>query len=392
MLWELHMDTPDFDNIFSRRDSDSVKWNRFPEDVLPLWVADMDFPTPEFIINAIRKRLDHPFFGYGSCSSEVIEEICSWLQRRHNWHVEPEHILLLPGVVSGFNWVATSLLEPGESFVFQTPVYPPFFRVAGNVTVEEIKVPLILGTDQYEIDFDLIERNIKEKTSLFLLCNPHNPVGRVFSELELKILGEVCEQNNLWICSDEIHSDLIYSGNKHIPIASLSEEIAQRTVTLMAPSKTFNIPGLHFSFAIVANEDIRKKMTNSKKGLLGYTGLLANAAAGAAYSYGESWLNSLLEYLEGNRDFALRFFSERIPGIKVFKPEGTYLLWLDCTELQLDTEPFQFFLDKAKLGLNPGKSFGDSGINHVRLNFGCPRRILEQALEQMANAIEAYRK
>jgi cystathionine beta-lyase len=385
------MDTPDFDTIFSRRGSDSVKWNRYPEDVLPLWVADMDFPTPEFIIEAIRKRLDHPFFGYGSYSIEVIESICLWLMKRHNWQVEPEHILLMPGVVSGFHWAVHSLLKPGESFIFQTPVYPPFFRVADNASVQEIKVPFVEGMNQYEIDFDLIERNIQSNSSLFLLCNPHNPVGRVFTGKELGKLGEVCTRNNLWICSDEIHSDLVYEGSTHIPIASLSEEIAQRTITLMAPSKTFNIPGLHFSFAVVSNEEIREKMAKSKKGLLGYTGLLANAAAGAAYSNGEQWLNLLLKYLEGNRDLALNFFKERIPEIKTFKPEGTYLLWLDCSELQLNTEPYQFFLDKAKLGFNPGKPFGVSGSNHVRLNFGCPRSILEQALERMAYAIEAYR-
>jgi len=382
----------DFDTLYSRRGYDSIKWNRYPDNVLPLWVADMDFPTPEPIIQAIRGRLDHPFFGYGACAPEVIENICSWLDKRHSWHVNPEHVLLMPGVVAGFNWTVHSLLNTGDSFAFQTPVYPPFFKVADNANVQGIEVPLIKSKNQYIIDFDLMEKKIQSDTSLFLLCNPHNPVGRVFSSEELKNLGEFCIRHDMWICSDEIHSDLVFSGYKHVPIASLSNGLAQRTVTLMAPSKTFNIPGLHFSFAVVPNGKIREKMCNSKLGILGYPGLLANVAAGAAYSQGEAWLEELLVYLESNRDFTYKYFLSHIPEINVFQTEGTYLMWLDCSGLNLEVEPCEFFLEEAKVGLNQGSAFGKSGENFVRLNFGCPREILVDALEKMKAAYLKYLK
>lgn len=381
------MNFSDLDLVFSRKNSESVKWNRYPDDVLPLWVADMDFPTSERIIQAMRDRLDHPFFGYGASPPEVFEYICAWVEKRHNWQIKPEHILLTSGVVTGINWTAQALLQPGESLIFQTPVYPPFFKVAGNAQVRGIEVPFVEGQNQYEIDFDLLERSIEVTSRLFILCNPHNPLGRVFTRQELEKLADICLCHDCWICSDEIHCDLVYSDQTHLPIAALSDELAQKTVTLMAPSKTFNIPGLHFSFAVVPNDELREKMSCSKRGLVGHPGLLAHEAARAAYQYGETWLEELLMYLEMNRDFAIKYLAACVPQIKVFQPQGTYLLWMDCSQLNLGAEPFDFFLREAKVGLNRGLDFGSSSGKFVRLNFACPREILAQTLERISYAL-----
>ena len=377
----------DFDSLIPRRNSDSVKWKRYPEDVLPLWVADMDFPSPPEIIEAMNDRLKHPFFGYGCIDDELLDVICQWVFSQHGWKIKPDWILCVPGVVAGMNWAVQSMLQKGEKVCFQTPVYPPFFRFADYAGAEALKIPLLNSGERFLIDFDLFSKNLDENTKLFALCNPHNPVGRVFSTSELEKMAEICLKKDMLICADEIHCDLVFSGNKHIPIASLSEEIANNTITLMAPSKTFNIPGLHFSYAIVSNPEIRKKMESTRHGLVGHPGLLAYSASKAAYQFGEEWLKELLRYLEGNRDFLGDYLKERLPAIKSFSPEGTYLAWLDCRTLNLGGDAQQFFLEKAKVALNNGKDFGVDGKGFVRLNFGTPRSVLEEALDKMKSAI-----
>ncbi len=382
------MNKYDFDRIIDRRGSNAVKWDLFGKGILPLWVADMDFASPSEIISGIQARLDHPIFGYQSQDVELLDVISDWMLIQHAWKITPEDILLMPGVVAGFNWTVRSFTESNNSIIFQTPVYFPFFKVSKNNTVQQITVPLKNTENKYEIDFDDFKAKIRDDTRVFILCNPHNPVGRVFRKKELERLGEICLAHNILICSDEIHCDLVYPGHKHLPIASLSEELAMNTITLMAPSKTFNIPGLHFSFAIVQNEILRKKMTSTRKGIIGKPNILAQSAARAAYEYGREWLGALLKYLEKNRQLVVEFLRTNIPEIRVHIPEGTYLAWLDCSSLNLEEGPFKYFLENAKVALNDGEMFGGNSRGFVRLNFGCPRPMLIEALNKMAISIQ----
>jgi cystathionine beta-lyase len=377
----------DFDTVVSRRKTDSVKWSRYPDNVLPLWVADMDFPSPAVVMAAIEKRLAHPFFGYAGEDKLLISSICDWVLNRHGWKIEPEWILLMPGVVTGMNWTAQTFLNPGDTLCFHTPVYPPFFHVPEFAGANTIKIPMIVLGNQYQIDFELFENSLNPSVKLFILCNPHNPIGRVYTKLELERINEICIKKGVLVCSDEIHSDLVFSGHRHIPLASLSESAAQNTITLMAPSKTFNIPGLHFSFAVIPNKSHREVMEASRKGVIGCPTMLANEAAHAVYATSADWLDELLAYLEENCDFLDDFLKIHLPEIDMIKPEGTYLAWLDCRKLELLPDPFNFFLKKAKVALNDGQSFGESGKGFVRLNFGCPRSTLTDALVRMANAV-----
>jgi len=349
----------------------------------------MDFAVPKDVIAAIEERLAHPIFGYACENEELREKICEWVAKRHHWKIEPDFILFMCGVVTGMNWTAQSLLNDQEGIAFQTPVYPPFFRVPEYAACPYVEIPLVIDREGYEIDFDLFENHMNEQTRLFILCNPHNPVGRVFTPAELAMIGEICLRRDVLICSDEIHCDLTYSGQTHIPIAGLSSEIAERTVTLMAPSKTFNIPGLNLSFAIVPNPELRQKLQKGRRGLVSVPDLLASAAACGAFTHGESWLQAMLCYLEENRDFLMTFLAEKLPAIKVFQPQGTYLAWLDCRELIKEGNPSEFFLEKARVALNNGLDFGREGQGFVRLNFGCPRSILVEALERMEAAVKS---
>ncbi len=387
IILPLIMKTTNFDTIINRQNTNSIKWDKYAEDILPLWVADMDFPVPPEVIQAIEKRLSHPVLGYSGADEELLDIICAWVSRRHGWKIAPEQILLMAGVVNGINWTARTFATSESNLLIQTPVYPPFFRVAGNAGMQMLESSLCVSDSCYEIDFEDFEQKVSMGAKVFVLCNPHNPVGRVFKKSELEKLGEICLRNDVIICSDEIHCDLIYTGQKHIPIASISEELAQQTVTLMAASKTFNIPGLHFSFAIVPNENHRQAMQTAGAGMIGHPSFLANEAAKAAFTKCDDWLEQLLSYLEENRDYVIKFVSENIPGIKMFCPQGTYLAWLDCREMDFNPDPHQFFLNEARVALNDGKTFGINGTGFVRLNFGCPQDTLKEALDRMARAV-----
>jgi len=382
------MDGYDFDRIIDRRESNAIKWDLFGEGVLPLWVADMDFASPMEVISGIQARLDHPIFGYQNQDTELLDVISDWIFIQHGWKIAPEDILLMPGVVAGFNWTVRSFTKINNSVIFQTPVYFPFFKVSENNNVQQITVPLKNTVNGYEIDFDDFEEKIRDDTRVFILCNPHNPVGRVFRKKELECMGEICLAHNIIVCSDEIHCDLVYPGHKHLPIASLSEEFALNTITLMTPSKTFNIPGLHFSFAIVQNEILRNKMTSTRNGIIGEPNILAQSAAKAAYEYGREWLEALIKYLDQNRQLVIEFIRTNIPEIRVHSPEGTYLAWLDCSALKREEGPFKFFLENAKVALNNGETFGGNSGDFVRLNFGCPKSVLIEALKKMAISIQ----
>lgn len=380
-----------FDTCPDRRSSDSAKWSYFGPDVLPMWVADMDFVSPQPIIDALQARVAHGVFGYGSDSPSLRGALVDRMQRLYGWTIEPADIVLLPGLVCGLNVVNRAVGEAGDGVVVHTPVYGPFLSAPVNQGRRLQVAPLACSTGgrrlRYTVDFDRFEAVIDPSSKLFILCNPHNPVGRAFTRQELAQMAEVCERHDLVICSDEIHCDLLMGGAQHIPIASLSPEVAQRTVTLMAPSKTFNIPGLGASFAIVQNPALRKQVERAATGIVPHLNILGQAAAEAAYTRCDDWLAALNAYLTANRDFAIAYLQEHLPAACVTEPEATYLLWLDCRDLGIDGAPADFFLKQAKLAVNEGAWFGEGGAGFVRLNYGCPRATLEKGLAQLVEAL-----
>ena len=374
----------DFDTLPQRSGSDSVKWNFFEKDVLPMWVADMDFLSPPPVIEALRKRVEHGVFGYPYLLEESKEVLVNWLEKRHGWRVETEDLVFLPGVVTGFNLATHAVTQPGDGVLVQTPTYRPFLEVYKNVGLEQHLTSLTLNENgTYVIDRETFTAAIRKNTRIFMLCNPQNPTGRVFRRDELEMMAEICLENDIVICSDEIHSDLVFSESKHIPVASLSPEIAANTITLVAPSKTFNVAGLKASAAVITNPELREKFVGAKQGLVGWVNVLGQVAARASYAEGEPWLEALLAYLESNRDYMADFVESNLPGVRMTKPEGTYLAWLDCREMGVKN-PQEFFLNEAKVGLNNGNWFGKEGRKFVRMNFGCPRELLKEGLERMA--------
>ena len=377
-----------FDEIIDRRNTESIKWRYFEEDVLPMWIADMDFQAPEAVIDALHHRVSHGVFGYG-CEPEGLKHaIQDHLARRQGWVVSEDAISFVSGVVTGFAHAIYSLTEPGDKVLIQPPVYRPILIGPESVGRVCLHNPLIRGeSGRYEIDFDDFEEKIASGVKLFLLCNPHNPVGRVFTPGELTKMAEICLKHEVLICSDEIHADLIYSGNQHTPIASLSPEIAAVTVTYFAPSKTFNIAGLSTSVYVAENPSLRKQLSESMRLILGHPNVLGMQAALAAYRDGQEWLGQLLIYLESNRDFLVDYVTQELPGVKIWCPEGTFLGWLDCSDLALEPSPQQFFLEHGRVGFNEGKEFGVGGEGFIRLNFGCPKKMLQEGLERMRSAI-----
>ncbi|MGE5619129.1 MAG: MalY/PatB family protein [Sphingomonadaceae bacterium] len=382
----------DFDRVIDRRGTDSMKWTKYGEDVLPLWVADMDFPSPEPVIQALRRRVDHGVFGYGVEPPELRGVVQERLERLYGWHVDPEQFLFLPGVMVGFNLIPKAFGEPGGGYLIQPPVYPPFFAVAKNVGLTVQEAPLARTDTGYEIDFDALERAITPRTRVFLLCNPHNPVGRVYTRHELERVAEICLRHDLVICADEIHQDFVYPGHSHIPIATLGPEVAARTVTLISPSKTFNIAGFHFAIALSSNPDLMDRLRATAAGMLASRPGLFDFVAGlTALQHGGEWLEQVLVYLWGNRDFLTGFVREGMPGVRLFEPEGTYLAWLDCREAGIEGPPGEFFLREARVALSEGSAFGRAGEGFVRLNFGCSRSVLEEALRRMKAVLERLR-
>lgn len=377
----------DFDACIERRDTDSLKWGLYDDDVLPLWVADMDFRSPEPVIRALQERVAHGVFGYGMEPPDLRELIVERLQRLHGWTVAPEAILFMSGVVTGFNLAAMALASPGQGLLLQTPIYFPMLETADNAGLRCDAMELTQQeTGRYVVDYGRMAKTIQEDTRVFLLCNPHNPVGRVFRRDELQCMAELCLSNGMYIVSDEIHCDLVFEGQKHVPMASLSPEIEARTITLMAPSKTYNIAGLHCSMAIIPDADLRQRFQATYRGLINRPSVLAYTATQAAYRHGDAWLEEVLRYLEENRDLVCAVVEQEMPGISVARPQGTYLAWLDCRHTRLD-DPHTHFLQEAKVALNDGASFGPGGEGFVRLNFACCRSLLGRALEHMKRAL-----
>lgn len=385
----------DFDQILDRRMSDSLKWRYYEDDVIPMWVADMDFISPEPVLQALHDRVDNGVFGYPVGLTHLPEKVLGLQQLiidrlacLYDWHILPQDLVLIPGVVTGFHIACHTLEAPGNGVLVQTPVYYPILNAAKNTGKLSQEMELTHNRDgTYSVDWDLFADSINSETRLFIFCNPQNPVGKVFLRAELERLSEICLQSDVLICSDEIHCDLVFHGYRHIPIASLDPVVAQNTVTLMAPSKTFNLPGLQCSFAIIQNRELREKYMAARKGLVPWVNLMGQVAAEAAYRDGGDWLVQLLRYLEGNRDYLSDFVQGELPGLSMAKPQGTYLAWLDCRETKIPGNPYEFFLEKAGVAFNDGKIFGRGGEGFVRINFGCPRSTLAEALERMKCAL-----
>jgi len=386
--------TYNFDEIIDRRNTGAIKLERRKalygsDDVLPLWVADMDFRTPDFIFEAIRERCEHPILGYSMPPKEFYPSLINWIKDHHQWELKRSWIGFLPGIVPGLSFAVQSLTVPGDEVIVQPPVYYPFFHVVTNNNRVVINNPLKETNGRYEMDFDDLESKITSKTKMFILCNPHNPGGRVWKKETLKHLADICTKHNIIVVSDEIHADMVLGNHKHIPFATVSESAAQISLTFMAPSKTFNMPGLISSSYIIPNEELRKQFVDFLEAseLIGGN-IFAYAATVAAYEKGEEWRKQMLDYVKGNIDYVVDFLKKNIPQIKPMIPEASFLVWLNCKELGMETdELFNFFAKKAGLGLNKGTTFGQGGEYHLRLNVACSRLILKKAMEQLSVAV-----
>ena len=375
-----------------RLDSDSSKWRMYAPDVIPLWVADMDFKTPPPILDALHERVDHGVFGYGGLSSRLAEVFCEHLDQTYAWPVSPADIVFLPGLVSGLNVVTRAVGKPGSSVMSFEPVYPPFLSAPGNQDRRLQSVKLHYheknGILKYFFDLDDCRRQADDSSVLFLLCNPHNPVGHSFTQDELLALAEFCQDRNMVLCSDEIHCDLLLGGTRHIPVASLSPEVAQNTITLMAPSKTFNIPGLGCSMAIVQNPQLRLALVQAMEGIVPHVNVLGFAAAVTAYGDPQCriWAHDLCSTLTTNRDYVVSQILELFPAARLTSPAATYLGWIDFSAYV--DNPYRFFLTHARVALSPGdRYFSQGGHGFARLNMGTSHKILEQALDRMEKAM-----
>jgi len=384
----------DFDEIINRGNTHAIKYGQKEkyfgtDDVLPLWIADMDFRTPDFIIEAVRQRAGHEIYGYTFVPESFYEAVQSWMKQRHGWDVQREWLLYGPGVVPSLVMAILSFTQSGDGVAVQSPVYFPFFSVIRDNDRTIVNNPLELRNGRLSIDFDHLECCLDEGVKLLLFCSPHNPGGTVWRRDELERLGEICKRKGTMILSDEIHSDLIFHGHHHIPLASLSRDLSGRTVTLISPSKTFNISGLLASVAIIPDPILRRQFQITLQRLHWNTpNIFSIAAFEAAYRQGKAWLNQLLAYLEINLNFLMDFFGTDIPEIKVIRPEGSYLAWLDCRALGMSgSELRTWMIGKAKVALNDGSLFGEGGEGFQRINIACPRPVLTEALERIRDAV-----
>lgn len=389
--------TFNFDEIIERRHTDSGKWGRFSSDpdVIPMWTADMDFRSPPAVIDALHERVEHGVFGYGYGGwthrpEALLNVLSERMATRYDWQVQPDDFMFVPNIVSALYGMCRSVGEEGCHILVQTPNYWPFFSGADAANRVMLKIPAVASANgaglRYEIDFDALEAAITPRTHLFMFSNPHNPVGRAYERWELERLADICLRHDLTICSDEIHCDLTYNGHEHIPMATLSPEVAARTITFMAPSKTFNVPGLKLGFAIAQNHELLQRLESFYMSIGVSTGVMGYVAAQAAYEHGQPWLTALLDYLTRNRDYAFDFVANNLPGVVPVKPEATYLMFMDCREMAVDGDPTEFFLNKAKVALSGG--FDSQGFPaYTRLNFGCPHSVLVEALDRMKAAL-----
>jgi cystathionine beta-lyase len=375
----------DFEARFDRRASGCIKWNRYAEDVLPMWVADMDIACPPAVMAALRARLDHPILGYGMARAGLLARIAAWCAARYGWAVAPEQVVPLSGVVPGFNLALRAICAPGAGVVVQPPVYPPMLKAPLNWTLRRVEAPL---SEDDQVDLPAFRAALREAGGgAFLLCNPHNPTGRVFTREELGAMAEACLAADTTIISDEIHCDLVFDGRPHIPIASLAPEIAARSITLMSAGKTFNVAGLAVCWAIIPDAGLRARFQQAIAGVADHPNILGLIATEAALAEGEPWRQALIAHLQANRDALLAAVGTRLPGVRMRRPEGTYLAWLDFRGTRAAADPAAFLLEHARVGVNPGPDFGAPGAGFVRLNFGCPRALLEEGIARIETAL-----
>ena len=381
-----------FDEVVDRRGSNAIKWLDLDEEndeILPMWIADMDFKAADEILEALRAPIDHGVLGYNNIPDSFYESVINWTFERHGWKIQKEWLVFTPGVVPGLSTCVTTYTNENDRVLVQPPVYPPFFRVMDNNRRNVVENPLVHDGRRYVMDLKDMESKIEANTKMVLLCHPHNPVGRVWEREELEAFGNMCLKNNIIIVSDEIHCDLAFKDHKHIPLASISQELAMNTITFMAPSKTFNIAGLFSSVAIIPNEKLRNAYVESMEAMeLTHATVFGAVGFEAAYTHGKNWLDQALEYIEDNADFAVDYIEKNIPQIKTYKPDGTYLLWLDFNGLGKSPEEIEEILvRKGRVRLNDGSSYGSGGDGFFRLNIGCPREVLIEGLERIEKAL-----
>jgi cystathionine beta-lyase len=396
--------TYDFDRFHSRENTNSAKWDSVEKlfgskDVIPMWVADMDFPAARPIVEALEKRAAHEFYGYTEPGEKLIEAVVERLRRKFDWKIQPEWIVFTPGVIPALSVAVRALTHPGDEVILQEPVYYPFFPVVKQGGCQIITSELKLAGGEYNMDFDDLENKFLLRTGMhdgrhrikaIILCNPQNPIGRLWNTEELTRLGKTMIEHGVTVISDEIHCELLFQGYKHIPFASISEEFEQNSITCMAPSKTFNLAGVEASSIIIPNKRLRNNFKEASSGTTPGPNLFGLAAMEAAYLYGDEWLEEVLEYLQGNLDFLLGYFETKIPSIRVIKPQGTYLVWLDCRALGMDDMTLRDFMrQQAKVGLDDGFLFGKGGSGFQRMNIACPRKLLEEALNRIETAVNS---
>ena len=389
-----------FDQIIERRDTNSIKWTQYPADVLPMWVADMDFMTPELIRDALHAMLDRGVLGYEFLQRQTKDVVAGRMERLYGWQIDPEWVVAVTGVVSGFNIAARTICSPGDGVLTHTPVYNMFYPMYKHLNLVQQSAPIALTAEgnvlHPEPDMEAFANGFQSnnaKTRMFLFCHPHNPLGRVFRREELQVMAETCLQNEAIIVSDEIHSELLLDGSKHIPVATLSAEIADKSITLIAASKTFNTAGLFCAFAIIPNADLRARYQQANDEITGHVSSMGLVASEAAFSGKcDDWLAELRVYLKDNRDFVVDYLTENFPDVKFTIPQATYLQWIDFSEYvktgKMDKLPYDYFLEKARVALSNGRIFGEGCENFARFNFAAPRQLVAEGLERMLLALK----
>jgi len=388
-----------FDQVIDRLNTGSLKWSRYDPEVLPLWVADMDFPAPEPVREVLHATVERGVFGYQLPGARLAETVADRMQRLYGWQVSPEMVLATPGIVAGFNLAARAVCQAGEGVLVQPPVYHPFLELPEHTgTVSQAAALRLIrdgATVRYEIDWPVLEAAANcnpARTAMFLLCHPHNPTGQIYSHADLKRMAELCLKHQAVICSDEIHSELLLGGARHTPLAALDPEIARHTITLVSPSKTFNLVGLFCGFAIIPDPAIRARYKKVQLQTASHVNSLGLTAAEVAMGGScDGWLEELRRYLTANRDWLVDFVARELPGVRVTVPDATYLAWLDFSDLvnlgKIGPDPSKFLLRHARVALNPGAEFGPGGEHFARLNFGCPRSTLVEALDRIRSAV-----
>ena len=379
-----------FDEIISRRNTNCIKWDRGEVDVLPMWVADMDFKAAQPIIDAMKEKLDSGIFGYTMHPDTYYNAIISWWDRRHGFKIKKDWVVFCPGIVPALSYLVRALTSHGDKVLLQSPVYYPFYRVITNNGCEVVDNPLKLVGEKYEIDFEDLESKASDpKVKLMLLCSPHNPVGRVWTKEELVKIGDICEKHQVLVIADEIHCDLVYKGYKHIPFAQINESFLMNSITCTAPSKTFNLAGLQVSNLIIPSRSLRMKFKQILEiNEIAEPNVFSVDALIAAYNEGEEWLTQLIKYLEGNLKYLIGFIESNIPNLKVIKTEGTYLVWVDCRALGMSSKELDvLFTKNARVWFNNGSTFGLNGEGFVRINIACPRELLKEGLERAKRVI-----